>query len=103
MTKDNIPTIAESVIDAVQAISPHWQDFEECRVWRKGNQCSTGEEKQNNESTGSPLPASASFNLSSIAPNQMEPEHAVVLAIVMATAPQHRTTGTMDDAETIAQ
>ena len=46
LTKDDIPTIVEPVIDTVQAaIFPHWQDFEECGVWREGNQCSVGKEK----------------------------------------------------------
>ena len=99
LTKDNIPTIVEPVIDTVQAIFPRWQDFQECRVWRNDKQSSVGEEKQNNESTGSLLPASASFNISSIAPNQIKLERAVVLTIVMATSTQHGTTGIMDDAE----
>ena len=99
MTKDDIPTIIKPVIYAVQATFPHQQDFEECRVWRKGNQCSIGEEKQNNESTGSLRPVNMSANLSSMASNQMKPEcavqGAVILAVVMATTTQHETTGIM--------
>ena len=94
LTKDDdIPSIVKPVIDAVQAVFPHQQDFEECRVRRKGNQCSIGEEKQNNKSTGRIRPASSSANLSSIAPNQIEPKHAVVLAVVMAIPMQLGTMG----------
>ena len=93
LTKNDIPSIVKPVIDAVQAIFPHQQDFEECRVQRKGNQCSIGEEKQNNRSTGRIRPASSSASLSSIAPNQIEPKRAVVLAVVMAIPMQLGTMG----------
>ena len=91
LTKDDIPTLIEPVIDTVQAIFPYRQDFEEYGIQRKGSQCSIRKEKQNNESTGSLRPANASTNLSNIDPNQIEVEHAVELAVVMATATQHGT------------
>ena len=72
LTKDDIPTIFEPVIDTVQAISLHQQHFEECKVQRNSKHCGVGKEKQTKESTGNIWPASASANLSSINLHQIK-------------------------------
>ena len=59
LTKDNIPTIFESVIDT--------QNFEEYKVQRNNKHCSIGKEKQSKKSTGNLWPASASEATHSIA------------------------------------